>query len=140
MLTVMSARAASQDRTGPYEAVVQVEGCSGVCLDPSGLVLTAKHCDLREVERIQFGNVEVLAVRIYESSLTEGPLVYDCVGGAYPSVPVAHNPPDAGEHVNSLGFPLIESHRVFREEAGTVLRGGDLDAARLKGSFGHHRR
>jgi hypothetical protein len=95
-------------------------------VDSAGLVLTAKHCDLREVERVQFGDVEVLAVRIYETELTEGPLVYDCVGGGYPSVAVAHNPPATGERVITMGYPQIESRRVFRQGSGTVLRGGEF--------------
>ena len=100
---------------------MQVGGCTGVCVDPEGLVLTAKHCDLREVEHVQFGTVEVLAIRIYETELTEGPVVYDCVGSGYQCVPVAQNPPDAGERVSTMGFPLVEVGRMFREERGTVL-------------------
>ena len=42
------AQAAVQD------AVVIVGDCSGVCVDPSGLVLTAKHCDHPPVVVVQF--------------------------------------------------------------------------------------
>lgn len=126
LLPLMPVWAVAQERSDLRAAVVRVGGCSGVCVDPAGLLLTAKHCDLRDVERVQFGEMEVLAIRIYETELTEGPLVYDCVGSGYPSVPVAHEPPAAGEQVTTLGYPLIASRRDLREAKGAVLRGGEF--------------
>jgi hypothetical protein len=126
LLSVMVGQAVSDDAPALRGSVVRVGGCSGVCVDPAGLVLTAKHCHLRDVERVQFEHAEVLAVRIYETELTEGPVVYDCVGGGYPSVPVAHHPPGGGERVTTMGYPHIGSGRSFRQEQGTVLRGGEF--------------
>lgn len=126
LLSVLVGEAVSDDATALRGAVVRIGGCSGVCVDPAGLVLTAKHCRLREIERVQFEDGEALAVRIYETELTEGPVVYDCVGGGYPSVPVAHHPPARGERVTSMGYPHIGSGRSFRQEQGTVLRGGEF--------------
>jgi hypothetical protein len=126
LLSVIVSQAVSDDASALRGAVVRVGGCSGVCVDPAGFVLTAKHCQLRDVERVQFEHAEVLAVRIYESDLTEGPVVYDCVGRGYPSVVVAQNAPVGGERVSTMGYPHIDSGRTFRQEHGTVLRGGQF--------------
>lgn len=122
ILAGMAAVAAGADRE--RAAVVQIGGCSGVIVDPAGLVMTAKHCDLGEVERVEFAGHEVLAVRVYEAPETEGPLVYDCVGAGYPWVPVAEQTPGPGERVHTLGYPLIDGARRLREAAGVVQRGG----------------
>lgn len=53
LLPMMAGWVVAQERTDLRAAVVRVGGCSGVCVDPAGLVLTAKHCDLRDVERVQ---------------------------------------------------------------------------------------
>lgn len=105
-------------------AVVQVGGCSGVCVDVTGLVLTARHCDLEEVERIRFANYEVIAVRIFESGETEGPVVYDCVGEGYPASAVALEKPQPGEAVQTLGYPDQHGIRSLSQVGGTVQQGG----------------
>jgi len=107
-------------------AVVQIGGCSGVCVHPDGLVMTARHCDLGEVEPVRFGDLEVLATRIYESTASEGPVVYDCAGSGYPFVPVASSVPPPGTQVFTMGYPHIDGERRFRRQAGTVLSGGEF--------------
>lgn len=126
LLSVMVAQAVPDDAPALRGAVVRVGGCSGVCVDPAGLVLTAKHCRLRDVERVQFEHAEVLAIRIHETELTEAPVVYDCVGRGFPSVPVTRHPPAKGERVTTMGYHHIGSGRSFRQERGTVLRGGEF--------------
>lgn len=104
-------------------AIVQIGGCTGVCVDPAGLVMTAKHCDLQEVEVIRAGSRQFTAVRIYESPGSEGPLVYDVLGDSFVWIPVAHDKPEPGETVRTMGLPAIEGARQFRELTG-VLEGG----------------
>lgn len=105
-------------------AVVQVGGCSGVCVDESGLVLTARHCDLGEVERVRFAQYEVIAVRVFESAETEGPVVYDCVGEGYPESVVASEKPEPGESVRTMGYPDLNGVRTLSQVSGDVLTGG----------------
>ena len=45
---------ARADEAWPSAAVVLVGGCSGVCVDPAGIVLTAKHCRLGEQVTVRF--------------------------------------------------------------------------------------
>lgn len=132
LLAGIAATAAAGDRQRERAAVVQIGGCSGVIVDPAGLVMTAKHCDLSEIERVVIGDYEILAVRVYESPETEGPLVYDCVGSGYPWVPVAETVPDRGEPVHTIGYPLVEGRRQRREVDGVVQRGGRF---RFRGEY-----
>ena len=37
-----------------YQAVVRIGGCSGICVDPCGIVLTAKHCEHGPTETVFF--------------------------------------------------------------------------------------
>jgi hypothetical protein len=104
-------------------AIVQIGGCSGVCVDPSGLIMTAKHCDLDEVETVKIGEQEFTALRIYEAPETEGPLIYDILGDGFAWVPVAQTKPESGEPVRSMGFPEINGIRQFREASGVVSGG-----------------
>jgi S1-C subfamily serine protease len=104
-------------------AIVQIGGCTGVCVDPAGLVMTAKHCDLQEIEVIRAGGREFTAVRIYAAPGTEGPLVYDVLGDNFVWIPVAQVKPEPGETVRTLGLPAVGGSRQFRELTG-VLEGG----------------
>jgi Trypsin-like peptidase domain len=132
ILAGMAAVAAAADSDRERSAVVQIGGCSGVIVDPAGLVMTAKHCELGEVERVVLGDYKVLAVRVYEAPEIEGPLVYDCVGAGYPWIPVAEQAPGPGERVHTLGYPLIDGARRLREATGVVERGGRF---RFRGEY-----
>jgi hypothetical protein len=105
-------------------AIVQIGGCSGVCVDKTGLILTAKHCDLQPVERVRFADFEVVAVRIFEADESEGPVVYDCVGSDYPSLSVAEVKPEPGEAVRTFGYPDEGGVRRLKQAEGSVLTGG----------------
>lgn len=118
--------ARAEDHALQQAAVVQIGGCSGVCVDPDGLVMTAKHCDLGDVETVRFSDLEVLATKIYESTASEGPVVYDCVGSGYPFVQVASSVPPRGTRVFTMGFPHVDGARRFREQEGKVLSGGEF--------------
>ncbi len=104
------------------QAVVLVDGCSGVCVDPAGLVMTAKHCDLPETVTVRFKERTVTAQRIYQCPETEGPVVYDCVGDGYPFLNVAASPPILGETVWTYGYPQSQHQRELRWTAGKLLR------------------
>ncbi|WP_437226015.1 trypsin-like peptidase domain-containing protein [Planctomicrobium sp. SH661] len=106
----------------PDRVVVMVDGCSGVCVDSSGLVLTAKHCDLPPMVTIRFKDRTARATRIYTCPETEGPVVYDCEGEGYPFLPVAATPPRVGERVWSCGYPHLNGRRELRWASGPVLR------------------
>jgi hypothetical protein len=116
----------ADDHALQQAAVVQIGGCSGVCVDPDGLVLTAKHCDLRDVEPVRFGELEVLATKINETAASEGPVVYDCAGAGYPFVPVASTVPPPGSRVFTMGYPHVDGARRFRQLEGKVLSGGEF--------------
>lgn len=109
---------------GVDEAIVIVDGCSGVCVDPAGIVLTAKHCDLPSEVHVRFKQGAVKAVRVYTSTDTEGPVAYDCEGDGYPALPVASTAPALGETLWSLGYPTLHGRRELRQTRGTVLRWG----------------
>ena len=111
-------------RAGVRDAVVKIGGCSGVCVDPSGLVLSAKHCDHPERVTVEFNDRTVAAERVYESPATEGPVVYDCDGDGYPFAIVADGVPTVLSPVWSLGYPQYEGVRSLRRTDGVLLRGG----------------
>lgn len=104
------------------DAVVMVDGCSGVCVDPAGLVLTVRHCNLPETVTVRFKDRSVTATQIYVCRDIEGPVVYDCEGDGYPHVPVAASPPRVGERLWSYGYPQINDRRELRWTSGPLLR------------------
>lgn len=114
---------------GVEDAIVMVDGCSGVCIDPSGLVLTAKHCDLPGEVNVRFKQRSVRAVRVYASTDTEGPVVYDCDGEGFPSLPVAATAPVLGEKLWSFGYPSLQGRRELRQNCGPLLRWGTFKYA-----------
>ncbi len=107
---------------GVEDAVVMVEGCSGVCVDPAGLVLTARHCNLPTTVTVRFKDRTVSATRVYVCREVEGPVVYDCEGDAYPFLPVAATAPQVGERVWSCGYPHLGGRRELRWAQGALLR------------------
>jgi thiol-disulfide isomerase/thioredoxin len=104
------------------DAVVMVDGCSGVCVDPAGLVLTVKHCNLPETVTVRFKERSVTATRIYVCREMEGPVVYDCEGDGYPHLPVSGSAPRIGERLWSYGYPHINNRRELRWANGPLLR------------------
>ena len=115
------------------DAVVMVDGCSGVCIDPAGLVLTAKHCGFPETVQVRFKHRTVRATRVYVCRETEGPVVYDCDGDGFPHLPVAATAPRVGECVWSYGYPQMNGRRELRGTRGPLLRWGSFQYA--GGSF-----
>ncbi len=107
-----------------YKAVVRVGGCSGICVDPTGIVLTAKHCEHGPTETVFFSGSAGQARRVYVAEEVEGPVVFDCDGEGYPYIPLAEQMPEAGTVVSTSGYPAIDGERVFRRATGTLLKGG----------------
>lgn len=120
---------ATTAQAGIDDAVVQVEGCSGVCVDQAGLVMTARHCDLPETVTIRFKDRTVSATRIYVCHETEGPVIYDCEGAGYPFLPVAASPPQIGERLWSYGYPQVNGQRELRWASGRLLRWSTFEYA-----------
>jgi thiol-disulfide isomerase/thioredoxin len=111
------------------DAVVMVEGCSGVCVDPSGLVLTARDCSLPTTVTVRFKDRTVSATRVYVCREVEGPVVYDCEGDSYPYLPVAATAPQVGERVWSCGYPHLNGRRELRWAKGAMLRWSTFEYA-----------
>ncbi|MFV0444715.1 MAG: trypsin-like peptidase domain-containing protein [Planctomycetaceae bacterium] len=111
------------------EAVVLIDGGSGVCVDPTGLVLTAKHCELPGTVTVRFKDRTATAVRVYVCPETEGPVVYDCDGEGYPSLPVAASPPQFGERLWSYGYPDVNGQRCLRWASGRLQQWSTFEYA-----------
>lgn len=105
------------------DAVVLVGDCSGVCVDPTGLVLTAKHCDHPPVVVVRFKDRRVSARRVYVCPETEGPVVFDCDGEGFPFARLAEIVPPNGEKVWSAGYPDLAGRRELRWASGPMLGG-----------------
>ena len=119
----------SRVHAGVDDAVVMVGGCSGVCVNSAGIVLTAKHCNLPDEVTVRFKQRAVHAVRIYECNDSEGPVAYDCDGDGYPALPVASTAPVLGEKLWTFGYPTLNGRRELRENCGPVLRWGSFKYA-----------
>lgn len=81
--------------------------CSGVCVDPAGIILTAKHCKHGETVKVTFpGGRSETGVRIYKGpGIFDGVTVYDIPGDDWPSIRVAQSPPRPGDEVWLCGYP-----------------------------------
>ncbi|RLS59547.1 MAG: hypothetical protein DWH91_00060 [Planctomycetota bacterium] len=108
------------------DAVVLVDDCSGVCVDPTGLVLTAKHCDHPPVVVVRFKDRTVSARRVYVCPETEGPVVFDCDGDGFPFARLAEIVPPNGEKVWSAGYPDLAGRRELRWASGPMLGGSNF--------------
>jgi hypothetical protein len=108
------------------DAVVLVDDCSGVCVDPTGLVLTAKHCDHPPVVVVRFKDRTVSARRVYVCPETEGPVVFDCDGEGFPFARLAQVVPPNGEKVWSAGYPDLSGRRDLRWASGPMLGGSQF--------------
>lgn len=103
------------------DSIVIVGGCSGVCVDPAGLVLTVKHCGIPEVTQVKFRDRSVLARKLYETPECDGPVIFDCDGEGYPWVPVAQLPPPVGSDVWSTGYPARNGMRQIAMGWGKMV-------------------
>ena len=106
-------------------AVCRIEGCSGICVDARGIVLTAKHCRHKQTARIEFhrGNV-VTGERVYVSPEPEGPVAFVLPRDAtYPAVGVSDAEPRVGDNVYSMGYPDGQ-FRVWRARVNGSVNTG----------------
>lgn len=101
--------------------------CTGICVDPEGIILSAKHCGTFEtIECTVTGYPEKIKAKlIAQTSDPEGVVAYDLEGDGYYSVKLASGPPQVGDKVWSLGHP--EGGPLERDD-GVVLRGNQITA------------
>ncbi len=115
---------------GPKDAVVELPGCSGVCVSDEGHVLTAKHCiigsqGLPETILVEFPGADpVKAVRVWVTEDPEGPVVYDCEGDGFPFLEIADKPPSVGEQIEAWGYPGGDDLTIRK---GDMTGGGDSE-------------
>lgn len=110
----------------PPASVVVIGGCSGVNVDPAGLILTAKHCQHESRERIEFvDGRSVMGHKVYESDQTDGPVAFMLDDpGPFPTSQVAGDAPAVGEKVYSWGYPAgSQSHARNLSYASGVVTG-----------------
>lgn len=128
--------AETPERFRLQDAVVRIGGCSGVCVDPVGIVLTAKHCGLGERETVTFpGREPVEGVRIHVGPQAEDAVAFLVSGERWPFIPVAEAVPPAGADVWSGGYPGA-SQRTFRTARGRLIGGGEHELRRGHESLG----
>lgn len=102
------------------EAACWLGGCSGVCVDASGLVLTAKHCDFGDQVDVEFRAIgkTVPGRKVYTGSFADDDVVaFQLPPGSYPAAAVAAQPPQRGEIVYTFGYPSGK----FEALTGTVI-------------------
>ena len=76
-----------------HEAVVKIGGCSGVSISESGIILTAKHCRLKNYLTVEWpSGRKSRAVQLVRSRNGDGPTVFLCEGSGHPWQPYS----DAG--------------------------------------------
>jgi len=111
-------------QTDAEKAVVQIDGCSGVCVSADGLILTADHCGSEERVAVVFADGSK-----YGATLVYGPPqngVDECQAyqidnaNGLPFAVVAESPPKAGDSVWSVGYPFGN----YQRNAGKVQRVG----------------
>lgn len=108
----------------PEAAVVQLDGCSGVCVTPDGLILTADHCGSKENLDVLFSDGSKYRAALVYSPPQNG--VDECQAyqiedaAGLPYAIVASKPTEAGEPVWSVGYPFGN----YQRNAGKVARVG----------------
>ena len=109
------------------KAVVKIGGCSGVCVSDEGLILTAKHCTLKDRERVAFEDGPTAwATKLVSSRNGDGPVAFVCDGDDFPHRPVAKTKPKPGDRVVSYGYPSRGGQRRFERGEGKLIGGGRL--------------
>jgi len=106
----------------PSAAVVRIGGCSGVCVSDRGLILSARHCRLKNYLTAEFPDGrKVRAVQLLKSRNGDGPIAFLCEGSGFPWLSIATIPPAVGDRVESFGYPGGKGgDRQLTRSAGTV--------------------
>ena len=95
------------------DAVVKIafEGrqCSGVCVSPDGIILTAEHCQLGNGSRVEFPRDGMhsasLAYRPHINGIDEATVLRVRALRPLPFYQIAEGPPRVGQSIYSLGYP-----------------------------------
>lgn len=110
-------------------------GCSGVCVDPTGIVLTAKHCGTPERTQVTFPKLGTHAATLVHAGADGDDVVaYDVVGDGWPFVDVSQVKPEPGESVWSLGYPQRAGFSQVRA-AGKLYGVGPIQVYDPKGGW-----
>lgn len=108
----------------PEAAVVQLGGCSGVCVSADGLILTADHCGSEQRLDVVFPDgTKHRATVVFEppqNGVDECQAYQIDNANGLPFVNVAKLPPKAGDPVWSVGYPFGN----YQRNAGKVQRVG----------------
>src|SRR5690606_10370185 len=91
----------------PDDAVVLVDdGCSGVCVDSRGIVLTVRHCEVGPTPTIRFpGHPPVVGRRVYVGPGSDDAVAIIVPGDNWPAIPVAIELFPADSEVAAYGYP-----------------------------------
>jgi hypothetical protein len=114
----------------PEQAVVKVgNGCSGVCVSDSGIVLTVKHCGTDDRVSIEFADgTNAMATLLVVGQGADSCIAYDCDGAGFPFLQVSEKVPAVGDAVHSYGYPGPARSLVL--SSGTVTGGAEVTGVR----------
>lgn len=94
---------------GALDATVRIQdgkhGCTGVCVSPDGLVVTAKHCEFAEGTKVTFRDgTEYEAEVVWQSGQGDGAAFMKLESDReFPWVPIADGPPRINDPLHSIG-------------------------------------
>jgi len=110
---------ASFAHSAERDASCWLGGCSGVCVDPAGLVLTVKHCEFGDQVDVEFRAIgkTYKGQKVYTGSYEDDVVAFRLPAGIYPFAPIAKEAPKRGEIVYSFGYPAGK----FEALTGTVI-------------------
>lgn len=109
------------------DAVVQIGGCTGVCVHPQGIILSAKRCQHPHTITIEINGRSITAERVFTTSDPDGPVAYLAKNQTkLPWIPLARTVPPPGARVSSEGWPSRDNRRVYQRAAGTIVNGVHL--------------
>jgi len=106
MLFAMSATCLGADDAYDRDRVFAVSGCTAFFVAPD-LFMTAKHCELARTITVKPPGVKtpVKATRVYQTSSSDGPVVYQIPGGRFAYYDVAERLPAVSAAVYCVGYP-----------------------------------
>ena len=108
------------------KAVVKLStNCTGVCIDPSGVIATVLHCGTPKRVRVKINHETVYARRMYvhDDDADDCVVLFKIEGSRndWPYVKVAKSDPVKGVTVYSLGYPGPYNKHFYQVGEGKVL-------------------
>lgn len=137
LVCLLGAVAAADYQAGIPEqsaAVVKIGGCTGVCVSPAGLILSAEHCGSQLTADFESHGRHQLEV-VYDPPRNnrDEAVMYHVVGGTegFPWVAIAGRRPRVGDEVWSIGWPS-----EGRSSKQWEMHRGRITAVGAEGSWG----